>query len=299
MSPRHETATERLIATRTEVSILVEKFQKELDRQAAAAAQAARQAAAANSEALIKASSAKSQRTRPSESTKSVDNANPRATGGASSSPPTSNGNESVPSLVPPKGKSKKKKRSALANASNPHHLRNYVPSRLPNSGVPSTISAAQAALQFLGPAPTRFLGAELGGQRGTAGATASRNSSKRMSDTASLDDGVLMPDEWICAFCEYDLFYGTEGSYRHGIRARKKILRRRRRARERAARAASGVGLATAPGSTMDDGETEDEAEYEADSPYEVAQSSASRISPGGSQQMTAGRTGGDDGAG
>ena len=294
MSTRRESATERLIATRAEVSILVDKFQKELDRQAAAAAQAARQAAAGNSESLTLASSAKSQRTRPSESTKS---ANARATSGAGGGAPTSNSNESAPSFIPSKGKSKKKKRSALANASNPHHLRNYIPSRLPNSGPPSTISAAQAALQFLGPAPIRFLSADVGVRRGTPGTMVSRG--KRMSGTASLDDGVVMPDEWICAFCEYDLFYGTEGSYRHGIRARKKILRRRKRARERAARAASGVGPAAAVGSTMDDGETEDDGEYEADSPYEVAQSSGGRISSGEAQQMRAGSTGGDDGAG
>lgn len=39
-------------------------------------------------------------------------------------------------SLVGTKARGKKKKRSALANASNPHHLKNYVPSRLPHSGL-------------------------------------------------------------------------------------------------------------------------------------------------------------------
>jgi hypothetical protein len=47
--------------------------------------------------------------------------------------------------------------------------------------------------------------------------------------------------EEWICAFCEYSLFYGDDQEYRRAIRNRKKILRRRRRARERAAAAASG----------------------------------------------------------
>ena len=37
--------------------------------------------------------------------------------------------------------------------------------------------------------------------------------------------------DEWVCPFCEYELFYGDEAEYRRAIRNRKKILRRRRRA--------------------------------------------------------------------
>jgi hypothetical protein len=47
--------------------------------------------------------------------------------------------------------------------------------------------------------------------------------------------------EEWICAFCEYDLFYGDDAAYRKAVRNRKKVLRRRRRAAERAAAAASG----------------------------------------------------------
>lgn len=49
--------------------------------------------------------------------------------------------------------------------------------------------------------------------------------------------------DEWVCPYCEYDLFYAGEGNFRRAIKNRKKILKRRRRARERAAAAASGVG--------------------------------------------------------
>jgi hypothetical protein len=48
--------------------------------------------------------------------------------------------------------------------------------------------------------------------------------------------------DEWICANCEYSLFYGDDAGFRRSIRNRKKILSRRRRARERAAAAASGI---------------------------------------------------------
>lgn len=43
--------------------------------------------------------------------------------------------------------------------------------------------------------------------------------------------------NEWICAYCEYELFYGGDEEYRRAVRRRKKILKRRQRARERAAR--------------------------------------------------------------
>lgn len=49
--------------------------------------------------------------------------------------------------------------------------------------------------------------------------------------------------EEWICAFCDYELFYGEDPVYRRAVRSRKKILKRRRRARERAAAAAAGGG--------------------------------------------------------
>lgn len=114
--------------------------------------------------------------------------------------------------------KSKKKKRSALANASNPHHLRNYVPSRLPNA-------APVAQNNSLSPPPLRFLAADIPPRR-------------RNKENASV---ASTADEWICALCEYKLFYGDEHEYRTAIKNRKKVLKRRRRARERAAAAASG----------------------------------------------------------
>lgn len=288
-------ATGRLVATRAEVSNLVDKFQSELDRQVAAAAQAAREAAAANNEAMSKATSAKSQRMRSSDARVNGQSRPGAINGGAPALASTPD--PATAGLPQSKSRSKKKKRSALANASNPHHLRNYVPSRLPNSGLPPTISAAQAALQFLGPAPIRFLSADLVPRSG-AGATAARKRTNTSGNLTSPNDGVVIPDEWMCSFCEYDLFYGSEASFRHGVRQRKKILRRRRRARERAARAASGVAPA-APSSQMDDGETEDEGDYEADAPYETAQMSGPRGISGSAQQTMAGRTGGDDGAG
>lgn len=131
------------------------------------------------------------------------------------------------------KGRQKKKKRSALANASNPHHLRNYVPSRLPQQPPPLTQASLNAA-NLLSPPPLRFLTAQIPQRRRKKG---------------SLAGGMPVlthpMDEWICANCEYNLFYGDEGAFRRGIKNRKKILTRRRRARERAAAAASGAAQA------------------------------------------------------
>ncbi|RXW17788.1 hypothetical protein EST38_g8065 [Candolleomyces aberdarensis] len=190
----------------------------------------------------------------------------------------------SPPASSPPlqQTKPKKKKRSALANASNPHHLRNYVPSRLPHSaggggslshggpnGVGNSVNNG-----LLGPLPLRFLTAELpakkgtsvngggggtGGkkQKGSGGSNAGSNAANNATHNTSAMLSLLVPgDEWICAFCEYDLFFGDDVAFRKAVRSRKKILKRRRRARERAAAAANGVktfgkgGAAAAPAS-------------------------------------------------
>ena len=124
----------------------------------------------------------------------------------------------------------KKKKRSTLANASNPHHLRNYVPSRLPSSAQTAAPNVLNVNAQnYLGPMPLRFLTAEIPPRR------------KKSSGAHPTSQLTNPAEEWICAFCEYGLFYGDDQGYRRAIRNRKKILRRRRRARERAAAAASG----------------------------------------------------------
>ena len=128
----------------------------------------------------------------------------------------------------------KKKKRSALANASNPHHLRNYVPSRLPHSGGDGPGAQGPNATNgnTIWPLPLRFLSAEI-------------PSKKRKKNTSAVPLVQLMhpSEEWICAFCDYELFYGEDPVYRRAVRSRKKILKRRRRARERAAAAAGGGG--------------------------------------------------------
>ncbi|PFH50994.1 hypothetical protein AMATHDRAFT_75195 [Amanita thiersii Skay4041] len=125
----------------------------------------------------------------------------------------------------------KKKKRSALANASNPHHLRNYVPSRSPHSGQYNA-NQSNNMQSWISPLPLKFLSAEI----------PQRGNHKGQARQSGISTALTNPgEEWICAFCEYDLFYGDEQRYRRAVRNRKKILRRRRRARERAAAAASG----------------------------------------------------------
>jgi hypothetical protein len=139
----------------------------------------------------------------------------------------------------------KKKKRSALANASNPHHLRNYVPSRLPHSGHGDGGAAAHgpggtaanANANAIWPLPLRFLSSEIPPRR------RSRAKENTAPTSVPLIQLTHPGEEWICAFCEYDLFYGEDAAYRRAVRNRKKILKRRRRARERAAAAASGAG--------------------------------------------------------
>ena len=116
--------------------------------------------------------------------------------------------------------KNKKKKRSARANASNPHHLRNYVPSRLPHSGQANATTLS--AQDFLSPLPTRFLSTDIPPRR---------RKKAPVAPISSLNNPI---EEWICPFCEYDLFYGGYEDYRRAINNRKKILKRRRGARDR-----------------------------------------------------------------
>lgn len=158
-------------------------------------------------------------------------------TNSAQATPPLQGGKQSP---VPATTSKKKKKRSALANASNPHHLRNYVPSRLPASAGGGGHSGPGDALGW--PIPVRFLSAEIAPKK------KGKNNSAPNSNVDTSGLPLTNPaDEWICAYCEYALFYGgskeSGGSYKKAIKNRKKILKRRRRARERAALAASGKG--------------------------------------------------------
>ncbi|KAJ7623773.1 hypothetical protein FB45DRAFT_1061644 [Roridomyces roridus] len=263
---------DRLVATKEEVTMLRGRFEAELARQAAKAAKLA----ATNKlmSALPATKSNRQKRSGRSSQTRSRTTAN--NTNVTNNTTTTTATTTTTPSASPAKGDlaatensdpaalmgikqprgGKKKKRSALANASNPHHLRNYVPSRLPHSGQPNSGSGngggggggAQAnanAQNYLGPLPLRFLSADIPPRRRRG-----RGGDKVPAVPAAGEGPVLTnpAEEWICAFCEHDLFYGDDAQHRRAVRSRKKILRRRRRARERAAAAASGTSTAKGP---------------------------------------------------
>ncbi|KAJ7777163.1 hypothetical protein B0H16DRAFT_1360860 [Mycena metata] len=231
---------DRLIATKEEVAVLRARFEAELARQAAKAAKLA----AANKlmAALPSTTAAKGTKKRGSRTQTRTRTSTTTTSTTTTTAPPKSELDSDLMGVgVKPRG-GKKKKRSALANASNPHHLRNYVPSRLPHSD--GNNSAANGSAQtngvsgmgVLGPLPLRFLSADIPPRR-------VRGKAKKTGAAPPAEGPVLThpAEEWICAFCEYDLFYGDDSRHRRAVRSRKKILRRRRRARERAARAAGG----------------------------------------------------------
>jgi len=258
---RYFKATDRTTVTRTQVEDLKNKFEKELLRQASAAAKATKNAISKMT-TTTKGGNGKAAKPHVSHNQKKVQPGATRAEEQSTRVRPEAakshpNRETGLANSAKSDKNKKKKKRSALANASNPHHLRNYVPSRLPNSGPTATALAARAAQNLISPLPVRFLCADLPlydkNGRGVPQSKASHN------NTA---------EEWICSFCEYDLFYGWDASFRDAIKSRKKVLRRRRRAQEKAARATSGLASrsAVAPSGYGEEDETEEEAEYDDD---------------------------------
>ncbi|KAF7371092.1 hypothetical protein MSAN_00744000 [Mycena sanguinolenta] len=250
---------DRLIATKEEVTMLRGRFEAELARQAA---KAAKLAAANKLMSSLPAKSTKQKRGNRTQSSRVARTSSAQTTTTNTSSPvknaDTDSGVDALLGLgTTPKPRGKKKKRSALANASNPHHLRNYVPSRLPHSS-PAQQQHDAVASNVLGPLPLRFLSADIPPRRRrkNGSAATAKPTPQLLGDGPALTNPA---DEWICAFCEYQLFYGDDAEHRRAVRSRKKILRRRRRARERAARAASGKGRSTFKGK-----ENAPEEEYE-----------------------------------
>ena len=255
-------AADRLIATKEEVAMLRRQFEVELERQATKAAKMA--VAAGGGGKLMKAGGrAKREKAeRERERQKASERAQQRAritaggnnngdqkaefldlakvggggggmnAGGGIGDGVGVGGGQGRQNIGGGKVKSgKKKKRSALANASNPHHLRNYVPSRLPHTGGGDGPGQNAANANTIWPLPLRLLSAEVPPRR------------RKKTPAVPLVQLTHPSDEWICAFCEFELFYGDDAVFRQAVRNRKKILKRRRRAREKAAAAASGSG--------------------------------------------------------
>ncbi|KAI0306004.1 hypothetical protein B0F90DRAFT_1666135 [Multifurca ochricompacta] len=229
-------ASERLVTMRTEYTMLYDRFEDELARQAEKAAESAKEIAASGTGiASTGAGSKWSERVlrKARAATQTVQDTETAAVTKSPGSTKTSG---------------KKKKRSALANASNPHHLRNYVPSRIPNQGHLSAAQLGANAQNLLSPLPLVFLSAQIPPKR-----------NREPRPLAAASQLANPAEEWICPTCEYRLFYGDEQGYRIGVRNRKKILKRRRRARERAAAAANGSGTGVGvhgKGSGLDDDE-------------------------------------------
>lgn len=150
-----------------------------------------------------------------------------------------------TPSKPPPK--KGKKKRSAYANANNVHHRQNYIPSRLPGRHTDSPELPTHAA-----PAAPAA----------AAPISAAKSSSAKYDTThGSLDKPLphgnasqvfnFEPDEWMCTFCEYELWYGSKPQLAKCVKKRKKLLKIRQKAIERAKGAADGTNRKNAAAKT------------------------------------------------
>ncbi|GAA5949501.1 hypothetical protein JCM3765_002682 [Sporobolomyces pararoseus] len=142
--------------------------------------------------------------------------------------------------LLPRKAPLKKgrKKRSAHANAHNVHHRDNYVPSRLP---------AAPAQNQQHQQHSSSSNEPSLGPTSWPASPEAIASAGPYAS---TLGGGHYCdPDEWLCLFCEYQLFYGEEPALYRAVRKRKGVLKVRQKAKDRAMKATQGrSNSSTAP---------------------------------------------------
>ena len=124
----------------------------------------------------------------------------------------------------------------------------------------------------YLGPFPFRFLSAALPPRK------------KRTSGGVTpLVTNLTNPEEeWMCAFCEYNLFYGDEKAFKKALAQRKTILKRRRRAMERAAAAAAGrkKGVASTANGVTGTGVERDE---EGEDDYEDEMAEEEQVAIGG----------------
>ncbi|KAK4055131.1 hypothetical protein OIV83_000411 [Microbotryomycetes sp. JL201] len=123
-----------------------------------------------------------------------------------------------------------KKKRSAHANALNVHHRNNYVPSRAPASAMGQHHGRGEDGHAMFWPPSDEALAAA-GGGRGDL----------------SWFSG---PDEWLCALCEYDLLFGDVDK---AVKQRRRVLKIRRKAKQRASKATAGAIAGAASGGLGD----------------------------------------------
>ncbi|KAJ3825721.1 hypothetical protein F5880DRAFT_1477756 [Lentinula raphanica] len=300
----HSTTSERLLATKKEVAILRRRFEEELARQTS-------NAASSTATHRPAATSVNSKSSRSKRGDRGRTDKKPRGQRNeySNSSEKDNAGNTNNANVKPTSRSGKKKKRSALANASNPHHLRNYVPSRLPQSagGTPPNVAGTNHAnANDLGPFPLRFLSAEIPPRRGPRSKRSQaqeqpqhqqQQQQHQQPPSSLLTTSLTNPaEEWLCVFCEYELFFGDEMEYRKALNRRKAVLKRRRRARERAAAAASGQTKVStskksssqqpAPVAARRDSEEDGDEEEEDDAEYEPngtgSQSSGNGVHPG-----------------
>ncbi|GAA6058536.1 hypothetical protein JCM10212_006975 [Sporobolomyces blumeae] len=157
----------------------------------------------------------------------------------ASALPPPPNAATSAPTPThdaPRRAPLKKgrKKRSAHANAQNVHHRDNYVPSRLPFASPPLHPSASS---------PFYASPSDPSQAHGPTSWPASDEATAAAGPYAHTCGGghFCGPDEWLCLFCEYEVFYGEPSALLRAVRKRKGVLKVRRKAQERATKATSG----------------------------------------------------------
>jgi hypothetical protein len=101
-------------------------------------------------------------------------------------------------------------------------------------------------------PPPTRFLNSKpRRSEDETQGKPARRREPARPSAEAT-------DEEYVCCFCEYDLFFGSEQAMDKAVRRRKKVLERRQKAQEKAAGLIAGRGLRSKP--ARGDGDPDDD---------------------------------------
>lgn len=102
-------------------------------------------------------------------------------------------------------------------------------------------------------PPPTRFLNAKPG-RKESSGANGRRRETPRPAADPT-------DEEYVCCFCEYDLFFGSDQAMDKAVRRRKKVLERRQKAQEKAKGVMAGKGLRGKGKSTGGDGgESEDD---------------------------------------